>query len=135
MVTSVPKVKPRKNVGVTLDDDEQFFFDNASQYSWRSAEGETQHHGHCTTAILLAEAERYAAKHGWEVDWVPEPDQLGSRGENYTGTLWLVFLHDSEGDELANVGGVESDSDMPAAGEHHRRVVAAELALQAMMPI
>lgn len=127
----------RKNVGVTLDDAEQFMFDNMSQISWRKDQGETEHHGHCTTAILLAEAERIARERGWEAEWEPEPDQLGSRGENYTGTLWLVSLWgpDDDGDMrvLDTRGGVESDSDMPAAGAHHRRVVFAELALGVLL--
>jgi hypothetical protein len=76
----------------------------------------------------LARAEKFAAESGWEVDWQydPEPYQMGDAEETPPSEVMVAALRDSDNNVLASLGGI-GDPDA-----NYRRVVDAELALEAM---
>lgn len=104
---------------------EEFFYEHAG-YSY--GPDQTPEQGRCETATKLAEAEAYAAKRGWRVDWQddPEPYQLGDAATEMPSQVLCAVLCDDDGAVLESLGGIGDPS------PEYRRVVDAELALEAM---
>ena len=112
---------PRTN---NMTKQEQFFYDNAgSSYDPKT---ETKEQGQERGARRLAEAETYAAQSGWTFEW-GQDDRCdhGKDCDNHSHMAEYCLL--SNGDEvlasLSMICGPTSD---------YRRVVQAELALEAM---
>ena len=108
--------------------DFQFFYANAG-YSWDS-KTETRQQGRAKTARMLVAAEIWARETGVYFEWVPDPDadtswmsdDLRADNQNAFGCV----CRDAEGTQLESLWGIFE----PSAG--YRRVVQAELALEAM---
>lgn len=112
---------------------EQFFYDNAG-FSY-DPKTETQEQGKERCARELAAAETWACQEGLNYQVEPDPDSDESfmddapqeYQDKWRGTAWQVLLWDAEGTRLlASLGGCYGDS-------NYRRVVKAELALEAMV--
>ncbi len=106
---------------------EQFFFSQAG-YSY-DAKVETPEQGKLRCAIQLAQAEVWAAAHGVTFKWMPDEDAdptdwdgEGPIGESAEGCVA----------KCASGGVLESLWGIWDASEEYRRVVQAELALEAM---
>ena len=89
---------------------------------------QTPKQGKRETARKLAEAEEYADEHGWWVEWVwdTEADPLDWSGEGPIGESAEVCSLFAESGVLASLCGIWD------ATQKYRRVVEAELALEAM---
>jgi hypothetical protein len=92
-----------------------FFKENAGGQVGHAAEG----------ALKLARAEKYAEDHGWTVEWEEEPNPDMSGMEDAKEVL-SACLKDQSGKVLECLGGIGDPS------RSYRRVVEAELALEAM---
>ena len=109
---------------------QQFFYDHAG-FSYNPA---------TRSASDLARAETYAAGHDWEFTWEPDFDADASFVDTWDSLAqadWnstdheceVCILRDSDGNILSSCGGIfDADSD-------YRRVIQAELALEALPPI
>lgn len=111
----------------------KFFYENAG-YSY--GKGETQEQGRRRAARSLATAEQYASAHGWTVDWEHEEGPWEDfYGEGQTADdveqVVVAILKDANGEVLGSLGGITEGFDS-AANRKYRRVVEAELALEAM---
>jgi hypothetical protein len=103
---------------------ERFFYDNAG-YSY-NPETETPEDGKRKGAIALAAAVRFALENGWRFDWDNDTDEPCNCGESDCDhTVEFCLL--THGDTLLG-----SLSGICGATENYRRVVEAELALEAM---
>lgn len=90
-------------------------------------------------ALALTRAERYAADHGWTVVWEDDPDAdwswMSEREQQQPHEVYVAILYDRDPADrtsrlrprvLASLGGIFDPS------PEYRRVVEAELALEAM---
>jgi hypothetical protein len=115
----------------TLTTAEQFFFDNAG-YSWNPAI-ETRDEGKLRCAKAMAQAEREAAEAGFSWDW-----QIDSCTDSFDFSdeepyaLWICVCHSLEGKPLASLGAIDFGRDGNPWSNPYRRVVQAELALDAL---
>lgn len=100
----------------------RFFWEHAG-YSYGA--GETRAQGRRRCAEALAEAEVYAADHGWHCDWVPDDDDMAD-GDTTPKERYGCILYDADGVVLESLWSI-GDPD-----RHSRRVVEAELALEVM---
>lgn len=89
---------------------------------------ETRAQGAKRGGMELAKAEQYAFDHDWSVDWEEdsEPYQMGDAETDVPREVLCAVLRDAEGNVLASLCGI-GDPD-----RNYRRVVEAELALEAM---
>lgn len=88
---------------------------------------QTVESGRRTTAWLLAAAEHRARVHGWDVEWSSDWDVDHEREYGYTPEVCeCAILRNADGEVLASLGCVDD------ADDNYRRVVEAELALEAM---
>ena len=102
---------------------EQFFYRNAG-YCWNS-EKETEEQGRVRCAKQLAEAEQHAREENWSVIWDNDFDHVPSK--DYTpNTCESAMLFNEDGEMLASLGCIDD------ADTNYRRVVEAELALEAL---
>lgn len=100
---------------------EQFFFDHAG---WGyDPLTETSDEGRARCAKRLAAAEQWATDEGMSFEWTPD-EYADEPGE------WCCVARDAGGVVLASLGGVGFESGEPW-GDPYRRVVEAELALEA----
>ncbi len=118
------------NATVTLNDDEQFFYDNAG---WAyDPKWETPEHGKAVCAILLAKAERtLKQKSDVTVEWEYDPEPWDGDVE-WDGPVYVAIMireTDESGREiLSNLGGIA----MTNLDDPYRRVIEAELALESL---
>jgi hypothetical protein len=101
--------------------DYRFFRDHAGYVVGRSAE----------YALQLARAEQYAQDHGWDFDWIPDPEPDLSWCDTcidrpHAHEIEGCILNSPEDSHLASLWGI-TDAD-----QNYRRVIEAELALEAM---
>lgn len=111
----------------------QFFYREAG-YSY-DPKTETERQGRMRCARALASAEIHAEQNGWIVEWVPDPDADRSwmdeetRRENQEAFGAILYTEcsacGSKQTAVASLWGIFEPSD------EYRRVVAAELALEA----
>ena len=101
---------------------EQFFYDHAG-YSWNAAQGETEEQGHIRCAVELARAERWMQEVGIEARWENDPyaDPMDWDGEGPMGE-----------EAFCCIVGTESLCGICDPDSNYRRVVEAELAMEAM---
>lgn len=106
-----------------------FFYENGA---YATMPGETIEQGKMHAALDLARAEREAKRRGWEVTWVPDDLQVNHVKEYGADaepdTHEVAILRDQKGNLLATLGCVDDATD------DYRRVVAAELAQEALSP-
>lgn len=108
---------------------EQFFYDHAG-YSYRP-ETETRRQGRRRSARRLAEAEAYAKEHGWSVNWADDWDvdhrkEFDCYDNGGPSTCESAVLRDADDHILGSLGCIDD------ADKNYRRVIEAELALEAM---
>lgn len=121
---------------------EQFFYDNAGfGYDPKT---ETEEEGKVKCAKALAKAEAFATEQGWSVTWEQSGEQYGWQGETFdvitkpgfkgeTFDGYDAALYDEDGHFLGSIGGVTFAKNTPT-GDPYKRVVEAELALEAALP-
>jgi len=115
-------------LAIELSEAERFFYEHAG-YSY-DPESETPEHGRMRGAVLLAEAEKSAARLGADVTWEDEPEPYDG-DDGYEGPCYCAVLRNSASEVIASLGMVAFASGTPD-GEPYARVVAAELALEAL---
>lgn len=117
---------------------ELFFFEHAG-YSY-DPKTETAEQGRIKGAKLLAKAEQHATDNLWECRWeidndIPYEDALGDHaywcddqknGIEHEHEIWYCMLTDGKDNVLGSLGAIIDPS------REYRRVVEAELALEAM---
>jgi len=104
---------------------EQFFYDHAG-FSWNPAT-ETQEQGRERYAKALAAAEHLALEENWHYDWDWDNYDCGHAKGECSGRPEYCQLWDAErASLLASLSGI-CDAD-----DNYRRVVQAELAVEAM---
>jgi hypothetical protein len=120
-----------------LDDAEAFFFENCA-YGYDPAT-ETQAEGLTRCAIELAAAERFAEASEWAWTWEIDQDVDSSdfSDDEPPWSLWSCFLwevedHPAPEDLLQSLHGIDFGRDGEPWDEAYKRVVEAELALEAM---
>lgn len=128
---------------------EQFFHDNAG-FSW-NPQTETQEQGKERCAREIARAEEYAREHGWYAEWeleqenprdvLGEPDEVNGPFYDPTNDFVSCVLWSNPDDSpaftsevLASLGMIEESKDVRER-QNYRRVIEAELALEALMGI
>jgi hypothetical protein len=122
----------------------QFFYKQAG-YGY-DPKTETKEQGRRRGAKALAEAEAYASREGWDVRWSQDGSMYGQQGDcfdivddpdSFGDPLfvgWDAFLVDMDGNVLGSLGATTfagSNGGDPWS-DPYRRVVEAELALEAM---
>jgi hypothetical protein len=113
------------NTTITLDDNEQFFFDNSG---WAQFPDENPDHARARNAMQLAQAERLAVRNGWHVCWVQDSDALETDPDG--GPVYGALLRDGKNESLGSLWGITLEGSPP--GDPYCRVVAAELADEAL---
>jgi hypothetical protein len=125
------------NATITLTDAEQFFYDHAG-YSHDPAT-ETSEHGHARCAMDLAAAEQRIARGGYRIEWdqdyefdpycACEDDDCPAK----TGPAYCAALFSADGIRvLASLCGITFERGHDYSDDPYARVVAAELALEAL---
>lgn len=110
-----------------------FFFENAG-WSHDPAR-ETPEEGQRRHARLLADAERKAEILGWSVEWEVDPDPMWDddvERETTDYEQWVCVLRNAEGDALEALGSIDLGPNVEPYDAPYARVVAAELALEAL---
>ena len=104
----------------------KFFIEHAG-VSYRPGK-ETKAQGRRRGAEALARAEQYAEEQGWKVEWDYDQNeyQMGDAETEMPNEVLVAVLRDADGHVLESLGGIGDPSDS------YRRVVEAELALEAM---
>lgn len=112
----------------------QFFFKYAG-YSY-DPKTQTPKEGRAATARRLAAAEQYCDAHNWRIEWQDDWSLGCSHAEFYgTGSAYdegepstceIAVLYDADNNILASLGCIDDVDD------NYRRVIRAELALEAM---
>jgi len=113
-------------------DDVKFFWDQAG-YSWTPGK-ETQEAGRHRCSLELAEAEANARRLGYSFDWDVD-DARGSLEWTKARPAWATWgcrCFDSDGKVVASLGAVDFGRDGEPWGNPYRRVVEAELAVEAL---
>lgn len=110
---------------------ESFFWENGG-YGY--SQNQTPEEGRKACAITLADAARKAFDNNysfeWEQDDITNQDFEDSEGGPYY--LWCCICRDDTGKVLASLCGIDFGRDKSPWGEPYRRVVEAELALEAI---
>lgn len=112
----------------------QFFKANAG-YSY-DPKTQTPEEGQRCCAEALADAEAFARTAGLSFEW-REDDQTDESFRNTDDpyNLWVCVCHDEEGGHLTSCGGIDLGRDGKPWADKYRRVMEAELALEAMTNI
>ena len=111
---------------MTMTKLEQFFFDNAG-VGW-NPQTETKQEGQARGAAELAKAMHYALDKGWTFEWGADDQRCNCGKKNCGHTVEYCQLEDaSNGNHILG-----SLSGICGATAAYRRVVEAELALEAM---
>jgi hypothetical protein len=104
-----------------------FHYENGG-YSYNPAT-ETSEQGRIRCAHEAAAAEVHAATHGWLVRWCDDPIvQDHHYAPDGVQSCEHAALTDATGEVLASLGCIDD------ADDNYRRVVAADLTIEAMMP-
>lgn len=109
-----------------------FFYDHAG---WSHGPDESPETGRRRCANDLTEAERVARSRGWFVRWErdADADYDDQETEWHDWPHYMATMFDLDGNVLAGLGSVMfRDREDPWSGDPYRRVVEAELALEAM---
>jgi len=132
------KLRTPKNEREEMTNQEKFFYDNAG-YSYNAAT-ETAEEGRVRCAKALAAAESEMMYRPWYVEWTDDDQDAQFQDENgewqeapaVVAMLMRYFDDpDRQVDCLASLGGI-TESDNATERANYRRVVEAELALQAL---
>jgi hypothetical protein len=115
-----------------MNKSETFFYDHAG-YSYHPAT-ETPEQGRIYCATQYAKAEAWARDAGLSFAWFqdPEIDSSDFSDEEPAWPLWECLVYNEDGEVIGALGGVDFGRDGSPRGDHYRRVVEAELALEAM---
>jgi hypothetical protein len=116
-----------------VSEGEQFFYDHAG-FSY-DPETQTAEEGRWECARKLRGAEVRAASLGWEVRWEEDPEPIWDddvERETTDYPQWWAVLFDSEGNVLGSLGSVDLGPDKDPWSDPYGRVVAAELAWEAL---
>lgn len=94
---------------------------------------ETKAQGRWRCARALANAERWASESGVSFAWQVDPDCDSSEfcDEKPAWPLWCCIARDADGKVIGSLGAVDFGDGEPW-GDNYRRVVGAEIALEAM---
>ena len=94
---------------------------------------ETEQQGRIRGARALAKAERQARQMGYSYQWSTDrfSDSSEWSVESPAWDQWVCVLFDSDGNMLDSLGGIDFGRDGEPWGSPYRRVVEAELALEA----
>jgi hypothetical protein len=110
---------------------EQFFYEHAG-YSY-DPKKETPKQGRQRGAKALARAEAKASRLGysfeWEIDQISDSSDFSNERPAYE--LYFCRMRDQKGQTLDTLGGIDFGRDGSPWGDPYRRVVEAELALEA----
>lgn len=109
------------------------FFREYAGYSYNPAT-QTAAQGRRECASRLARAERVASKRGYYFDWDIDPETNSSdfSDEPDPWQLYVCRMYDEDGELIGSLHGIDFGRDGSPAGEPYRRVVEAELALDAI---
>lgn len=107
----------------------EFFYLNAG-WSY-DPHKQTKEEGRQECARALAMAERWATETGVEYRWEIDQDGPPWRDDDDDNTYWSCVAIDDDYECVASLGGIDFVTGEPW-GEGYRRVVEAELALEAM---
>jgi hypothetical protein len=108
----------------------QFFYANAG-FSY-DPKTETKAQGKMRCARLLANAEKQAARLGFSAEWMHDTVTSAEFNDNSNYALWYCLLRDGSGKVVESLGGVDFGDGGTPWGNSYRRVVEAELALEAL---
>lgn len=113
----------------------EFFYENAG-FSF-DPQTETAEEGKRRCANELAEAERWASDAGLSFAWAVDPDVNSSdhSDEPDPYSLWECVARDMNGDTVASLGAIDFGRDGDPWDDPYRRVVEAELAVEARQHI
>jgi hypothetical protein len=109
----------------------EFFYEHA----WYSHDPKTQtpEQGRRECAGLLAKAEQWGNDEGlsfeWEIDQGIDSSSFDDDPEPWA--LWCCLARDASGEIVASLSGIDFGRDVEPWGQAYRRVVEAELALEA----
>jgi hypothetical protein len=127
-------MKPTKK----LSKDALFFFRHAG-YSYGN--GQTAEEGRTECSLRLADAEKKARAAGISFQWEIDPDIKSADwidpkedGDEYRGPweTWKCIAIDGENNHVASLSGIDFGRNGEPWGDNYRRVVEAELALEAI---
>ena len=109
----------------------QFFYANAG-YGYDPIT-ETPEQGKARGARLLARAERRASASGMSFHWFPDPEATSAEFDDKTEPyrLWCCVAQDASHEVVASLGAVDFGPEGDPWTSDYRRVVEAELALEA----
>lgn len=108
------------------------FFKEQAGYSY-DPKTETQAQGRHRCALSLARAERLAKEKGMDFQWEPcdtTSEEFSNKRPFYR--LWACQAH-LEGEVVGSLGGIDFGRDVEPWGQPYKRVVEAELALEALI--
>lgn len=117
---------------VTLTPAQQFFFEHAG---WGyDPSTETKEEGRTRGAIALAAAESEAREKGYSFEWgiCPLGDSSDFSDELPAWSLWACICRNSEGESVSNLHAIDFGRDGTPWGSTYRRVVEAEMAMEAL---
>jgi hypothetical protein len=107
-----------------------FFIANAG---YNHSMNETREQGQLRCATALADAELWALEAGvsfsWDID--PEIDSSDWDSENEPHATWACLAYDAQGTVIGSLGGVDFGPEGNPHASTYRRVVEAEIALEA----
>lgn len=114
------------------NDPVEFFYEWAG-YGYTPGK-ETPERGRRNGAVALADAERRAAELGWSFEWEIDPhiDSSDFSDDPEPWQLWCCCCRDEDGNVLSSLSGIDFGRDVEPWGQPYRRVVQAELALEAL---
>jgi hypothetical protein len=113
-----------------MTEEEQFFYEHAG---WGYFQGkETPEEGRLSGARELARAEKASKDRGWWVEWrqddMPFDDDVHDPNEyGYIAVLFCTVPFSGGREPLDSLGAIDAED-----GDPYRRVVAAQLALEAL---
>jgi len=108
------------------------FFKKNAGYSY-DPKTETPEQGRNRCALSLARAERWADKTEVEFHW--RTDDISNRDFTEDGPeyfLWVCVANNRSGEVIGSLGGVDFGENGQPDGKGYSRVIAAEIALEAM---
>lgn len=130
----VGRAKPERQTTMSNYDDAVAFFYEHAGYSY-DPETETPEQGRQRSAELLAAAERDAVKRGYEIVWAVDDDPIWDddvQRETTDYDQYVCSVYDADGVVLASLGSVDFGPGVTPESAPYGRVVAAEVALEAM---
>jgi len=116
---------PARKAQDHLKKNAEFFYKHAA-YSY--GPGQTKRQGRMEGAMKLARAEREAEERGWKVEWEYDetPYDMGDAETEMPNEVLVAVLKDANNNVIGSLSGIGDPDD------NYRRVVEAELALEAL---